>query len=250
MSSTAPETRQPILGVRSADVAERVLVVGDPDRVATVATRLTDAVEVGRSREYVTVTGRYRDVAVTVASHGVGASGAAVCFEELCRAGARRLVRAGTCGGLQAGVDAGHLVVGTAAVRDDGLTERLITPAWPAVADTELTLALRDRASREEGVVHTGIVHTAANFYPDALNPEPRWRTFHRAGAVAIEMEFAALLVIAALHGARAAGIFAVDGNLLQAEADMGDYDPATAAVTAAKERMLITALDALTADA
>ena len=250
MTDPADDARQPILGVRARDVADRVLVVGDPDRVAAVATSLEEVVEVGRAREYVTVTGRYRGVPVTISSHGVGAGGAAICFEELCRAGARTIVRAGTCGGLQTGVDAGHLVVGTAAVRDDGLTERFITPAWPAVADARLTVALEERARREDLTVHTGIVHTAANFYPDALNPEPRWRTFHRAGAVAIEMEYAALLVIAGLHGVRAGGIFTTDGNLLQADADMGDYDPGTDTVARAKAAMLTVALDTLVADA
>jgi uridine phosphorylase len=242
-------TRSGILGLRSADITERALVVGDPQRVGDLAAHLEQVEELGRSREYVTIRGRYRGAPVTVASHGVGASGAAVCFEELARAGVRRFVRAGTCGGIQSEVVEGDLVIGTAAVRDDGVSDRLVPPAWPAVADPALTLALTELAGAEAPRSHTGVVHTGASFHPSPVLSEPGWQVFHRAGALATEMEFAVLLVIAALHGAAAGGIFAVDGNLLTAARDMADYDPHRAIVRDAKAAMLRIALDALVAD-
>lgn len=244
--SSQPTARQPILGVRSDDVAPRVLVVGDPDRVELAAAALDVPVEVGRAREFRTVTGRYAGTPVTIASHGVGGAGAAVCFEELCRAGARLLLRAGTCGGLQPQVRSGDLVVATAAVRDDGVTDRLVPAGWPAVADASLALALQAAAAGSGLAVHTGVVHTTATFYPEPLAPEPGWRVQHRAGALAIEMELAVLLVVAGLHGARAAGILAVDGNLLTDAEDMSGYDPATPAVTLATSWALRTALEVL----
>lgn len=250
MTSTDESLTLPILGVRAVDVAARALVVGDPERCVTTAERLDDVREVGRSREYVTFTGDYHGVPVTVSSHGVGSAGAAICFEELARAGVRRIVRAGTCGGLQPGVDDGHLVVGTAAIRDDGLTDRLVAIEWPAVADPALTLALQEEAEAADTTTHVGVIHTAANFYPDTLSPEPRWRYFHRAGAVAVEMEFAALLVVAQLRGMDAGGIFTVDGNLLSAEADMSDYAPHRSVVTEGKDAMIAAALTALISDA
>lgn len=242
----------PILEVRAADVAPRALVVGDPHRVPDVATHLEEVRELGNAREYVTIVGRYRGVPVTVASHGVGASGAAVCFEELARAGVTRMLRAGTCGGLRPSVEAGDLVVGTAAIRDDGLTDRLLAPEWPAVADAALTLELQrtaTAAATDRGV-HVGVVHTAANFYPDPHADEQRWAGYARAGAVAIEMEYSALLVVAHLHGIAAGGIFTADGNLLAAEEDMSDYAPGRAVVAAGKAAMLGAALEALVADA
>lgn len=258
-----PDTILPILGVRAGDVHPRVLVVGDPERVADVATHLDHAVEIGRSREYVTSTGTYDGVGVTVASHGVGAAGAAICFEELCRAGITHLVRAGTCGGLQEAVVDGDLVVGVAAVRDDGLTDRLVPDGWPAVADPALTLALAREAAAAAGTgvadtatsvgagtghtVHSGTVLTTADFYASPLDAEPRWRRHHRAGALAIEMEHAPLLVVAQQHGVAAGGIFAVDGNLLGAASDMSDYDPNREVVAAAKAAMIPAALRALT---
>lgn len=250
MSEPGRPATQPILGVRNDDLAERALVVGDPRRVTDVTEHLEEVREVGASREYVTCTGRFQGVPVTVASHGVGSAGAAICFEELARAGVTHLVRAGTCGGLQEPVVAGDLVVGTAAVRDDGLTDRFVPSAWPAVADPALTLTLAREATASGLSSHRGVIYTAANFYPSPFAEEPRWTPYQRAGAVAIEMEFAALLVVAQLHGITAGGLFAVDGNLLSAAEDMSDYAPDRAVVTRAKEAMLAAALRALVADA
>lgn len=244
-----PDLRLPILGTTAGNIAQHVLVVGDPARAEDTARRLDESREVGRNREYVSFTGVYDGVPVTVCSHGVGASGAATCFEELGRAGVRRIVRAGTCGGLQEEVGDGDLIVGTAAVRDDGLTERLIGLAYPAVADPRLTLQLEDQARRTGQQTHVGVVHTAANFHPPSIG-EPSWKVWRQAGAVAIEMEYAALLVIASLHGIEAGGIFTSDGNLLTAEADMSDYAPHREVVEDGKRAMITAALQALVADA
>ena len=75
-------------------------MVGDPTAPAG-GLALEDAVEIGRFREYVTLVGHHRGTRVGVSSHGVGAAGAAVCFEELFMAGVQRVIRAGTCGGMQ-----------------------------------------------------------------------------------------------------------------------------------------------------
>lgn len=247
MSTNVGADRLPILGVRADEVAPLALVVGDPMRARAVAGMLDDARELASSREYVTLTGSFRGRTVTVASHGVGAAGAAICFEELARAGVARIVRAGTCAGMQRGVTAGDLVVGTAAIRDDGVTDRLIDPRWPAVADAALTLEL-ERAARATGVAtHVGVVQTVANFYPGHHESEPGWLPFHRAGAIALEMEFSALLVVAAHHRIAAGGLFTVDGNMLEHDEDMSDYDPSTVPVEEGKVAMLRAALEALT---
>ena len=75
----------PLLRTRVSDLADRALVVGDPGRAARVAELLDNATQLTANREYHVYNGTYRGVPVTVASHGVGAAGAAVCFEELAR---------------------------------------------------------------------------------------------------------------------------------------------------------------------
>lgn len=252
------EATLPLLRAQAADVAARVLVVGDPDRARRAGALLHDAREVGANREYVTITGRHNGVAITVASHGVGASGAGVCFEELLRAGARVLVRAGTAGGLGPHVADGDLVVATAAVRDEGLTARLVPAEYPAVADPDLAVALREYARQAAETaqrahdVHTGIVLTSDTFYPLPVlgHDLHRWQ---RAGCVAIEMELSALFVLASLHGVRAGGVLAIDGSPLSKTSepnDMSDYNPHRNVVLDAVSLTLAAALKALTATA
>jgi uridine phosphorylase len=242
----APQDTLTLMQVPVADLAARVLVVGDPARAATAAELLHDARRVGANREYVTYTGSYRGVPVSVASHGVGSAGAAICFEELCRGGASVLVRAGTAGGLDPDVRDGALVVATAAVRDDGVTSKIVPLAYPAVADPELALALRAGAVANELTTHAGVVLTSDLFYPHpVLGSE--LELWQRARCVAVEMELAALLVIAAQHGVRAGGIFAIDGNpLVEQDTDMSGYNPFRAEVARAVVATLTISLDVL----
>lgn len=235
----------PLLQTRVGDVAPVALVVGDPARAERAAALLTDVHELGRNREYLTFTGRWNGTSVTVASHGVGSAGAAVCFEELLRAGVRRVIRAGTAGGLQPAVTDGQLVVATGAVREDGVTPRLVAPEYPAVADPDVVAALTSALS---GVpdVHRGVVLTCDLFYPMAMlgTTLPRWSL---AGVLAVEMELSVLLVLAGLRGVAAGGVFAIDGNPV-ASADMADYRPHRDVVRSATDAAVRAGLDALTA--
>jgi uridine phosphorylase len=243
-----PDVNLPLLRVRAADVPRSMLVVGDPQRAERVAALLEDGREVSRNREYALFTGRHAGTEVGVVSHGVGSPGAAVCFEELGRAGVERVLRAGTCGGMQPDVLDGRLVIATAAARDEGLTARLVPLTFPAVADVDVVLALRAAAASAGCVVVEGIVVSGDLFYPhEVLGSElPMWQ---RTGVVAVEMECAALFVTAALHGMAAGAILAVDGNpLAEGDDDMSGYDPRREVVTSAVDVMIGIALDALVA--
>lgn len=220
-------------------------MVGDPKRAERAASLLEGAELVASNREYATWTGTLDGRRLTVASHGVGSAGAGVCFEELARAGVRTMLRAGTCGSLRDDVADGDLVVATAAVRDEGLTPRLVHPAFPAVADFELTHALLEAARAEGESVHSGIVLSTDLFYPSKVLGQD-WRPWQESGVVAVEMELSALFVIASLHGIRAGGLLAVDGNPTRAAADMSEYDPYREVVREGTDRMLRLGLGVL----
>ena len=243
-----PDNVLPLLRVRAGDVPRSMLVVGDPARAELVAGRLDGGHEVARNREYALFAGRHRDVDVGVISHGVGSAGAAVCFEELCRAGVERIVRAGTTGGMQPDVLDGALVIARAAARDEGLTNHLVPPAYPAVADVDVVVALRAAAAAAGRDVVEGIVLSSDVFYPHEVlgSALPMWQ---RAGVVAVEMECAALFVTAGLHGAAAGAILTVDGNpLAEHTSDMSDYDPHRPIVDDAIDAMVDIALDTVAA--
>lgn len=235
----------PVLNVEASQIPERMLVVGDPDRALRVAARFEDRVEIGRFREYLTLAGTHRGVAVGVVSHGVGAAGAAVCFDELFQAGVRRVIRAGSCGGMQDHVLDGHLVIVTGAVRNEGLTSQLVPDGYPAMSSPDVVIALR-RAARDGENIHEGITLTNAVFYThDILGSNlPLWQ---KAGVTAVEMECAALFVMAGLQGSEAGAILAVDGNpLVERDEEMTGYNPHREVVRDAVGRMIGIALDAL----
>lgn len=121
-------------------MAPLAFVCGDPARARRIADHPEDARHVGDNREYQTFTGTTGGIPVTVSSHGVGAGGASICFEELIRTGARTLVRLGTCGSFRAEYREGALIVATAAIRHDGASERDIVAQG---TDRMIRIALR-----------------------------------------------------------------------------------------------------------
>jgi len=238
----------PVLRFLPEELPASVLVVGDPDRADWIASTLDDAVEIGRYREYVTHRGTYRGLPVAVWSHGVGGAGAAVCFEELCRAGAKTILRVGTAGGMQHDVLPGHLVVATAAVRDDGVTDRIVPPAYPSVPSHRVVAALRVGSEGVEAPAHEGTVVTSALFYSHSVLGNS-WEQWHKAGVAAVEMECAVLFVIAAMHGVESGAILAIDGNPLEeGDTDMSQYDPHRSLVKDGVEAAFSVALAALAA--
>lgn len=234
----------PILRVAENSLPTDILVCGDPARAKAIASRLDDAREVAWNREYRLFTGSYRQLPLAVCAHGVGAAGAAVCFEELIRAGARRLVRVGTAGSLDPAIGDGTLVIATGAVREDGMTEQLVPLSFPAVASPAVTAGLEQAAAAHAGDVtwHSGIVLTIGAFYPGVLDLPNNLMA--EAGVRAVEMECAALFVIASLRGVEAGAIVAIDG--LAVDFDAESYNPHRGAVERAVAAEITVALEAV----
>lgn len=233
----------PLLKVPEGSISKYVLVCGDPARVLNIAERLDEYEELGYNREYRTVKGHYRGVEVTICSHGVGVAGAAVAFEELIKGGASTIIRIGTCGSLDREIRDGDLVVATSAVRADGLTDQLIPLGYPAVADFSVTRSLEVALlGVKELKYKTGIVLTLSAFYPGLL--ELPHQIYSKANVTAVEMECAALFVIASLRGVRAGAILAVDGVVIDFDADK--YDPHRTKVQEAVEKEITVALNAI----
>lgn len=199
---------------RPGEVAERVVVVGDPARAEMLAGMLDSARLVNRNRGFYVYTGRYGGVEVSVAVHGVGAASAAIVFEELRMLGAKVMVRLGTCGGLVESVDVGHAVVATGAGYNPGGTIGQyfggVNP--PAAPDPRLTLLLEEEARRVGLEVHAGPVFSSDAFYAE----DPGFaRRMASLGFVAVEMEAATLFSLAQLRGYRAGALLVVSDNLV-----------------------------------
>jgi uridine phosphorylase len=177
-----------------ADVAERVLLPGDPGRALRLAQQVVDAPKMlNHHRGLWGYTGIASDGApLTIQSTGLGGPSTAIVVEELIGLGARRLVRLGTCRAL-ADLPLGSLVVAERVRCEDGVTRALGAGAV-LEPDPELLAGLRGGFGGE--VVSTDLYY----------DPRPeRWE-----GAVAVDLATAALFAVAARHGVRAACVLVV----------------------------------------
>jgi DeoD family purine-nucleoside phosphorylase len=187
----------------AAELAERVLLPGDPHRALWVAQALLERPRMfNHHRGLWGYTGVAPDGEIlTVQATGMGGPSAAIVVHELLGMGARTLVRIGTCGALVPGLELGQLVAVDAAIAADGAS-RALGAGERVAADPGLAARLR-RATGSPGatVVSTDL------FYDERDGVVEEWV---RAGAVAVEMEAAAVLRVAERRGAAAACVLAV----------------------------------------
>jgi uridine phosphorylase len=234
----------PNLKLSSDCLPERVIVCGDPGRAKIIAELMESPTKLGENREYHSYSGIWNGTKVAVVSHGVGAPGAAVCFEELIMGGARLIIRVGTAGSYQKDVHPGSLVISTSAVRCDGLTKQIVPPGFPAIADRNIVEALSNTASStvEDLFVKEGMTLTLDAFYSGVI--EFPHQLYKKAGVVAVEMENSALFVISSLKGVKAGAILAIDGF---ADAELREeYNPHNNIVAKAVDVGMKVALDAI----
>lgn len=198
-----------------------VVAVGDPFRCEVVAKMCEKYEEVQWNREYRLYNVTFEDAEISIISHGIGGPGAAICFEELIKLGAKTIIRLGTCGAMQPHIKTGDLIVASGACREDGYTDYVAPKGFPAVGDNELTLALYNQAKALNSTVHIGVCLTSGLFYQGPSIPSTM-RDNADTGALMVEMEVAALFVIGTMRGIRTAAIATADGNVF----NQGDYDP------------------------
>ena len=191
------------------DVGKYVILPGDPGRCEAIARHFDNPVHIGMNREYNIWTGTLLGEKVSVCSTGIGGPSAAIAMEELVKIGADTFLRTGTCGGIHLDVKPGDIVVATGAVRYEHTSLEYAPIEYPAVADFELTAALKQASEALGFDTHTGIVQCKDSFYgqhsPEAspvyYELQHKWESWKRLGVKASEMESAALFVVAnALH--------------------------------------------------
>jgi uridine phosphorylase len=241
------EKKLPLTGLSVGSVSKGVVVCGDPSRAAKIAQSLSRPKLLSKRREYHTYQGSFKGTMLTVCSHGIGAPGAAIAFEELIAAGAQQIIRVGTCGGLQPKINAGHLIIATAAVQNSGYGQEMVPPGYPAVADPKLTMALEKEASKEQQRHTMGLVLTRDVFYGGVDTPStPHYQIMSEANVQAVEMECAALFIVGSLRSIQTAAILAVDGNVAASRETMDSYQPHQDVVTSAVEAAIEITLSVL----
>ncbi len=220
--------RQYHIALGRGEVAEYILLPGDPDRTARIATRL-DSVELEhRNREFATVTGTYRGRRVSIVSTGIGTDNVEIVVAEiLAITDNPTFIRVGSCGALQPEIGLGDLIITSGAVRLEATTSFFVHDGYPAVADYEAVAALVEAAHVLGHRAHVGITATAPGFFGAQGRPIPRLpirypdlaEEMARQRVLNFEMEASALLVLAGLARSRAGVVCAV-----YAQRSTGDF--------------------------
>ena len=222
----------PHINAEPGQVAETVLLPGDPLRAQHFAQAfLEDVACYNRVRGMLGFTGTYQGKRVSVQGTGMGIPSAAIYAHELItHFGVKRLVRVGTCGGLQPDMALGDVLLITAAATDSAFVKmRFGDMAFAPAADFTL-LHGAYQAAEDMGIpVRVGTVLTTDTFYHD---DEAYWHKPAAYGVLAVEMEAAGLYTVAAKFGARALTILTVS-----------DVIPTGARATAEQRQTAYTAM-------
>jgi DeoD family purine-nucleoside phosphorylase len=200
---------QPIHIHPTAELAERVLLPGDPGRALSLAQSLLEAPKMfNHNRGLWGYSGVASDGhLLTIQSTGMGGPSAAIVAAELADLGARRMVRVGTCGALDATLELGDLLIAHESLARDG-TSRALGAGDRVPASTELVAAL---VASADGLVRSGPVVSTDLFYEIDHRREREWVA---AGALAVEMEAATLFALARMRALEAAAALIVSDLL------------------------------------
>ncbi len=221
------------LKIKSGDIGKYVILCGDPGRCKKIAAYFDEAAFIISSREYTIYTGKIEGEPVSVCSTGIGGPSAAIALEELIHCGGHTFIRVGTSGGMAQEVEGGDVVIGTGAIRMEGTTKEYAPIEFPAVADHQVVQALSAAAAEEDfsGKCHVGILQCKDSFYgqhspetmPVAYELQNKWDAWMRCGALASEMESAALFIVGSIRRVRVGSIMLVLGNQTRRALGMED---------------------------
>ena len=226
------------------DYAEAVLLPGDPLRAKYIAeTYFDDIVQTNSERGMLGYRGTWEGKPISVQATGMGCPSAAIVIEELVQLGAKKLMRVGTCGGLQPHHQLGDTIVAISAVAQDGTVGTYVghEPHSPT-ADFRLVHGAVHHAKEMGQPIHVGPVVSSDVFYNPDAGQYQRWSD---RGILGVEMEAAVLFTLGALRKVQAACMLTVSDIVVEGEFKRISDDDLRAAV----DRMTRVALATVTSD-
>jgi len=201
--------------LKAGDVGRYVFLPGDPGRCEKIASYFDNPVHVAQNREYNTYTGTVLGEKVSVVSTGIGCPSTAIAVEELIRVGADTFIRIGTSGAVQPGINTGDVAIVSAAIRDEGTSLHYMPVEFPAIADPDVVLAMKQGAINAGIPHHVGITQSKDSFFGE-LEPErmpvstrlqERWKAWVAGGAICSEMEASTIFILSSIYRKRAGGV-------------------------------------------
>lgn len=201
---------------KKGDVAERVVVAGDPARVEQLSKMIENPRIVNTNRGFTIYTGSYRGVPVSIAVHGVGHPSSMLVVEELVMLGAKVIIRFGTCGAMVKGLRIGDIVIPTAAAYYPGgafyqyLKESICTATAPHF---DVLRVLVEEVQRAGVNYVIGPVVSSDAFYAEDPEFTKKWTS---RGITAVEMECAGLFMLGAMRGIKTGALLMVSDSLVE----------------------------------
>ena len=191
--------------LKEGDIADFVILPGDPGRVDFIAQHFDSPKEIAFNREtYI---------------------GAAI--EELSNIGAKTLVRIGTSGAMQEHTRVGDFVIANGAVRQEGTSPQYMPMEFPAVPSADMVFALEEAAKEKDVNYHIGVVQSKDSFYgqhdpnsmPVSHELNQKWDAWVKGGVLCSEMEASTLFVVGSYRKVRTGALLVVYGDQNRQEA-------------------------------
>ena len=209
----------PHIGAREGEIAEKVIMAGDPLRAKFMAENfLENPVQFNNVRGMLGFTGEYKGKRVSVMGHGMGIPSIGIYTYELFNFyGVKRIIRTGSAGAYHPDLRLGDIVVGIGACTDSNYGAQYGLPGtFSPTADFAMARAAVEKAE-EMGIRYkVGNILSSDVFYGDSADG---WKAWQKMGVLAVEMEAAALYMNAARSGNEALCICTISDSLVTGEA-------------------------------
>ena len=217
MKRMVDTTPTPHIGAKLGEIAETVIMAGDPLRVKFMAENFLDnPVQFNNVRGMLGFTGSYKGKRVSVMGHGMGMPSIGIYTYELYNFyGVKTIIRVGSAGSIQHDLHVGDLVVAMGACTNSNYASQYELPGtFAPIADFSLVRKAVETCERLGYHYKVGNVFSSDVFYGE--NPHnDKWINM---GVLAVEMEIAGLYMNAARSGNRALGICTISDHILTGE--------------------------------
>lgn len=209
----------PHIGAREGEIAEKVIMAGDPLRAKFMAENfLENPVQYNSVRGMLGYTGEYKGKRVSVQGHGMGIPSIGIYTYELFNFyGVKSIIRTGSAGAYHPDLQLGDVVVGIGACTDSNYGAQYGLPGtFSPTADFALARAAVEKAEQMGVRYKVGNILSSDVFYGDSAEG---WKAWQKMGVLAVEMEAAALYMNAARSGNKALCICTISDSLVTGEA-------------------------------
>lgn len=215
----ADKTPTPHIGAKYGEIAETVIMSGDPLRAQFMAERfLENPVLFNKVRGMLGYTGTYQGKRVSVMGHGMGIPSMAIYSYELFNFyGVKKIIRVGSAGSMNPDLHIGDLMLAQAACTNSNYASQFqLSGTFAPIADFALLRAAVEKVEELGYTYKVGNIYSSDIFYDENTGATAQWQ---KLGVLAVEMESAALYMNAARYGGRALCLCTISDSLVTGEA-------------------------------